>query len=213
MNPSVITQINSQNRNRRRYSVFVDDEYAFSVHEGALAKLGLRVGQTVDSAAMQEAVSADDEARAMDSALRYLAVRNRSAGEIRRKLGEKGYEEQTTEKVIHRLQELELVNDSQFATTWISHSLSRRPVGRRRLTSELLQKGVDRTVVAEALPPFLEGASEVRLAVTLIRSKVKSREVLSDLKERRKVAALLQRRGFDYGTIEEAFREVEDSES
>ncbi len=84
----VITALEVQKRNKKRVSVFVDDAYAFSLSLDEAAKL--HKGQLLSEA--ETAALIDDAAisAATDSAARFLAVRPRSAQEVRQNLARKG---------------------------------------------------------------------------------------------------------------------------
>ena len=205
----VITEIRKQAKRRDRYSVFVDNEFAFSVAEETLARLGLQEGQTIDLAKVNEIVAADNEAKAFAAALRYLSLRDRSAEELRRKLGEKGYDEQAVTNTLNRLAKLGYLDDVRFAQSWVRRSLEQRPTGRRKLRNDLLQKGIDRDTVDQIVSASLDETQERELAMRLARQKMGlAGNKVDGPAAKQKIASLLYRRGFDWETIEAVVHEL-----
>jgi len=207
---SVITEIRRQRNALKRYSVFIDSEYAFSLDEMTLVRLRLTEGQAIDAEGIQEIVVADNESKAFDAALRYLKVRDRSTSEIRKRLGEKGYDEQAVTYTVNRLAELGYVDDTRFAQSWIRRAMGQQPMGRRKLESDLLQKGIDRSIVEEMVSSSLDDAAERELAMVLARQKTRNRGsgFADNPAERRRLELLLRRRGFDWEIVHSVIREV-----
>lgn len=204
MDKSEITGIEVDNPARGRYKVFLDGAYAFTLHERALAELGLKVGQAVNARSLDQIAKSEEESRAFETALRFLKSRNRTAGEIDEKLGKQGYEEQTVAKVVERLQELGLVDDAQYVEWWICHSLNHRSVGRIKLAQELMLKGLDRAVIEEKLPTLFPEDREMELAIRLAKAKSGGELRAVDSKSKSRLAAMLCRRGFSYDLVEAA---------
>ena len=77
-----ITAIKQQVKRLDRYSVYVDDEYAFSLSEQALLDSGLASGRELsrEELTSYKQLSADD--KLYQQALRYIAMRMRTAWEV-----------------------------------------------------------------------------------------------------------------------------------
>src|SRR5512140_317944 len=78
----------------------------------------------------------DDPAVVLEAALRFLEPRQRSIGEVRRRLTRVGYRTELVEGAIARLVELEMLDDEAFARTWIESRDRARPRGERALRME-----------------------------------------------------------------------------
>ena len=83
----------------------------------------------------------------LEAALRFLEPRQRSIGEVRRRLTRVGYRAELVEGAIARLVELGMLDDQAFARTWIESRDRARPRSGRALRRELAVKGVDRETV------------------------------------------------------------------
>lgn len=202
MSKSRITGIQRQPRSRERYSVSINGEYALTVSEHTLADLGIRDGQSIDPGMFNEIRAAEEARRAFEAALRILRSRDHTAGEVRVKLGGKGYESQTVEKVVHRLQELGLINDRRFVREWVSESLDHRPAGREKLVHDLQQKGVDRATIDEVLSTLMDETAEITMAQKLARKLMTKSDGCTTHTTLARIADSLRRRGFAEDTIE-----------
>jgi regulatory protein len=178
------------------------------VRAAEVASLGLAAGMEIgDDTCAQLRVSAQASG-ALASALRLLAVRLRSHSEIEGRLSRRGYPPQVVATVVAQLDREGFLDDTRFSKAWVSGRQALRPSGAARLRSELRQKGVAADVIEgvlrEAVPEGAERAQAAALArARVARYRGESREVAM-----RRVAGVLQRRGFSSGAIAAALREV-----
>src|SRR5690242_14724073 len=116
-----ITKIVQQEKIRDRYSVFVDDRYAFSLSEGALLDSKLAAGQELSKGELKhwKQESADD--KIMGMALRYAALRLRSTWEVEQYLRRKKASPALAKKILNKLSNIGLLNDEAFALAWVAN--------------------------------------------------------------------------------------------
>ncbi|MGI4791795.1 MAG: regulatory protein RecX [Janthinobacterium lividum] len=205
-----ITALEPQRR-PGRLNIFVDGQFVIGVGEAVAADLNLRVGREITAEKLTEIAGAEEVQKAMDSALVLLEVRARAKREIETRLTQKGYEEDVIALVTAKLIKLGLLDDAQFAAQWVEAKTrvgGSRPVGRRRLSSELYAKGVAKDQIAEAVDVVTNDA-ELILARAAASKKVRVVPTDRDLlqAERRKLMGFLQRRGFGWETVKQVTRE------
>lgn len=205
-----ITAMEPQKR-KGRLNIFVDGQFVIGVGEAVAADLSLRVGREITAEKLREVASAEEVQKALDSALGLLEVRARAKREIETRLAQKGIEEEIIAQVIAKLIRLELINDAQFAAQWVEAKTrvgGNRPVGRRRLSSELYAKGVAKEQIADAVE-VVTNDTELALARAAASKKVRTvptdRDALQ--KERQKLMGFLQRRGFGWEIVKQVTRE------
>jgi regulatory protein len=151
----------------------------------------------------------DEPAVVLEAALRFLEPRQRSIGEVRRRLTRVGYREDLVEGAIARLVELEMLDDAAFSRTWIESRDRARPRSERALRRELALKGIDRAVVdgtieeREAETPGADAAAAQRLLERNARALAR---VGNPQAMRQRAYALLARNGFDSETAASASR-------
>lgn len=207
-----ITALEPQKRRKGRLNIFVDGQFVIGVGESVAADLGLRVGREMTAEKLREVAGAEEVHKATEAALGLLDVRARARREIETRLKQKGYEDDVIARVLEKLVRLNLLDDAQFAAQWVearSRAGGSRPMGRRRLSQELFQKGVAKEQVAEAVERVSDD-DELALARQAASKKVRlvptDRDALQA--ERQKLMGFLQRRGFGWETVKRVTREA-----
>jgi regulatory protein len=149
-------------------------------------------------------------ARARDAAYRHLSYRPRSREEVRRKLQEKGFSGPLVDAVLSGLERLGYVNDREFALQWARARIRLRSFGKRRIEQELRDRGIDRDLIQDALSEAFEAASELELARAEAEKKMKTLVRFRPEVRRRRVAGLLERKGFPASVVYSVIKELED---
>lgn len=185
-----ITLLQRQRRRTNRINVHLDGEYAFSLALEVAAPL--RTGQVLDDAAI-DLLRLDDAYRTgLDRALRFLAYRPRSRAEVARYLRRRDAADVVANRVLDRLEELDLLDDAAFARWWVDNRTTHRPRGRRALRHELAAHGVDPAAIAAALA----GVDDDELALAVALDKAPGYAGLPRPVFERRLGGLLARRGF-----------------
>jgi regulatory protein len=143
-----------------------------------------------------------DRADAAAVALRILTRRDHSEAELRRKLQGRGFDSEATEAAVTKMKGFGYLDDSRFARQWAESAVrSGRGFG-PRIKLELLQRGVAEAVIAQVLASVTEEYQERQVLETLVARKFDSFNYRrSDEREKRRVVAYLQRRGFSLSMI------------
>ena len=150
-----------------------------------------------------------DAEAAREAALKLLERTRRTRADLRRRLRDKGYAEAVVAAVIERLQVVGLLDDVEFARTFLAGRWGRRAAGWRVLERDLRQRGVEREDIDRARARFEADqgpADEVRLARRVAAQAERRYAALDQRVRRQRLYALLARRGFDGDVIEQALR-------
>lgn len=201
----VITDIRQQRRQTDRYSIYLDKRYTFSLSDLELSRSGLRRGQELSDEDVEYWRRQSGEGRAYDAALRFLGYRARSVQEIEEHLRRKGYEAEEVEGIVARLRENQFLDDRAFAEQWVKERQSFRPRSRRVLEQELLQKGVAREIVQEALAAIGQSGHNQMLDDLIVKKRRQVR-----YQDDEKLMAYLARQGFEYDQIKKALKRLND---
>lgn len=134
----------------------------------------------------------------MDYALRWLGYRARSVAEMRQRLERRGCAPQVTERTLAALTRVGLLDDLEFARSWVVSHPGRGPV---RLKRELWQKGIDRELAEEIVCEQLPAAAELASAWRVAQRALRSQGGPPDRAELLRVRRLLQRRGFSVAAV------------
>jgi regulatory protein len=188
-----ITAIKQQAKRTDRYSIFVDDKYAFSLSESGLIASGLASGQELMPAELKKLKKDAGLDKAYYNALRYVAMRARSEWEMQTYLQRKEVDKDAAAEVIRRLRQANLLSDLDFARAWVSNRRALKSTSKRRLRLELLQKHVPGDIIDQVLA---EDETDERQALRELVEK-KRRRYPDD----QKLMAYLARQGFSYDDI------------
>ena len=204
-----ITALKPQQKDPDRINLHVDGEFRMGLSAEVVLAAGLRVGDVLTEARLAELERKDAAWKARESALSLLSFRARSRAELRRRLKEKGFEEEVAEEVVENLGNLGLVDDASFAEVFVRDRVRLRPQGKRRLVNELRSKGVDAETAHAAIGEVMEAeeASETELA-RRATARWKPRPGEDRNSARRRLHGFLARRGFGGDAIREVMGEV-----
>jgi regulatory protein len=150
-----------------------------------------------------EHAEVDDPEVVLTAALRFLEARQRSVAEVRRRLTQAGYQRELIDGTIERLGALGILDDQAFTSAWVESRDRARPRGERALRRELAIKGVDRSLVDEAMAerrpePGGDDDPDLPAAELLLARHARQLDRVADPWIRRQRAyALLARNGFD----------------
>lgn len=209
--PSMITLVEKQKRGKHRYNIFLNEEYAFSVHEDILIKHRLVKGEIVNFHEIERIIQDEEQNNAYMKALRVIGRRPYSSSELKRKLKETGYEPPVIEWVIEKLASQNYLNDEEFAKMWTDSRIISQKKGRNLVRQELQQKGIHKELVKHAIEninPEDEIAGAMKLAQT--KWKQTSGETFD---KRRKTAAFLMRRGFTGAVVTKVLSQLSSESS
>lgn len=143
-----------------------------------------------------------ERATPFDCALRILGLRDHSEAELTRKLASRGYEPQEIQATVARLKELNYLDDLRFARGFAESSLRN---GRRvgvSLRLELSRRGIPAGVAGEVLEELSGEYDEGELLTDTLRRRFAGFDPAGATdKEKRRVVAYLQRKGFSLSAI------------
>lgn len=153
-----------------------------------------------------ESDAGTDARRARETALKLLTRREHSRHELLGKLTSRGVGPDTAAQVLGQLVDEGLLSDARFAESFVRARLG-RGFGPRRVALELAQHEIESTIIDEALAAA--EADPVAQATALIEKRLGGR-ALGDQSEQARLTRYLAGRGFEYGEIRAALKQVRD---
>lgn len=195
-----ITRIVQQAKRKDRYSIYVDDQYSFSLSESDLVLQGLSKGQEITAAQIEGMQQVSTTGKAYDKALNYLSIRPRSRHEIEQYLRRKKYRTDIIASVIARLEKLDLINDAVFARSWVEWRQAASPRSRRKLIAELRQKRVDNDIIDQTM-----GGIDSEIELENLRRLIEKKS--HRYSDERRLMAYLAGQGYSYDLIRQALDE------
>ncbi|MEX0786716.1 MAG: regulatory protein RecX [Dehalococcoidia bacterium] len=207
----IVTSVERQRgrqRGQRRVNVFIDGEFALALGSQLAAERDVRGGRSITRAELVALQDEDARRSALDSALRLLSYRPRSARELGERLRRKGYQRPVVERTLARLRELGYLDDAAFARFWTETRQSLRPRSKRLLAADLRRRGIASETAEEATAEL----SDDEAAYEAAGRRMSALSGLEYRTFRERLGRFLTSRGFSYGvarkTIETRWAEL-----
>lgn len=160
----------------------------------------LREGESMEPEAYRAFMLKRGYPHALEAAMKFLALRERSEQEIRARLKRSCYPEAVIDQTLDTLSLHHLVSDARFAEQWVHHRA--RKYGKTRIAQELRMKGIRSEEAAAALEGLPE---ETEYARALEQAQKMARRFPG---EPMKLAQALVRRGYGWGIARKAAEEA-----
>lgn len=138
---------------------------------------------------------------ALPYAVKLLSSRNYSARKLKDKLRARGYAHEEIDEVVEKLKARNLLNDERFAEGFVRTRIETHPRGKSALIRDLLARGVSGATAKQAVNEALPAEQEFEMARDLFNRKATQYSSLDHETRRRRLTALLARRGFRPDTI------------
>ena len=193
-----MTKIEVQKRNPHRRSIFLDGSFFCGVDEEVVARLDLGVGSEVDEDTIGTILLTEERLKARQYALNLLSYRMRSKKELAKRMLQKGFERKAVDEIVGDLEEVGLVDDLEFARSWIRTRMEVNPRSFYALERELRLKGVDRDICKQVEKDLKGEFDEREIALALGKKRRRTLDGLPPVDARRRLMGYLSRRGFSY---------------
>ncbi|MGO1544743.1 MAG: regulatory protein RecX [Gulosibacter sp.] len=166
---------------------------------------------TNDNVSTMPGVSSSQAADRDEASNMLVRALGRSAKSVRE--AEKFLAEQTElgirdrEQIIHHMIDLNYLDDARLAEQLMTGSLSRKGLGSGGISRELRKRGIDESIVQDALAGF-DRDTEFDRAVELAQERASRFRGLDDDTARRRLYGYLARRGFGGDIVTRAINEA-----
>ena len=190
-----ITDIHQTSPGRLTVTLAGGDEIKSTL--GVVTDMRLYSGREMDPAAVSELKSASLRALARERALEYLSRRPMSCAELKKKLIEKGEDEDVAEYCVGWLSEHGLIDDESYAAAVARHYAA-KGYGPGRVRTEFSRRGIARELWDGALDAMPENVDKLD---RFISSRLHDPD---DRDEVRRVSQALFRRGYSWDEIRRA---------
>ncbi len=187
----VITSITQKTKEKIR--LLLDNGEVWILYTGELRALHLQEGDTLPEQAYEHIRREVLLKRAKKRAMHLLERMDRTREQLRRKLLEGEYPPDLVEEALEYVSSYHYLDDARYADTYVRIHGDLKSSGRLRM--ELLHKGI----ASELIDRALEAQEGERDEEAMIRALMEKRHFdpeTSDVSQRRRMYAYLQRRGF-----------------
>ncbi|MEV4973134.1 recombination regulator RecX [Streptomyces scopuliridis] len=171
-----------------------------------------RPGDSSDpSRAGQELSPQDPAERARAICLRLLTGTPRTRKQLADALAKREIPEDVAREVLSRFEDVGLIDDAAFADAWVESRHHGRGLARRALARELRTKGVDATLIDEAVGQ-LDSDQEEATARELVARKLRATRGMERDRRLRRLAGMLARKGYPEGMALRVVRQALEEE-
>lgn len=169
-------------------------------------------GDSPDSSRAEKELSPQDPAeRARAICLRLLTGNPRTRKQLADALRKREIPDEVAEEVLSRFEDVGLIDDAAFAGAWVESRHHGRGLARRALARELRTKGVEPTLIQEAVER-LDSEQEEATARELVDRKLRATRGLDRDRRLRRLAGMLARKGYPEGMALRVVRQALEAE-
>ena len=143
----------------------------------------------------------------LDKIAKYCAYQERCVKDVRDKL--KTFDIPQTEKdeILDYLLDNRFVNDERFAKSFVRGKINQSGWGVNKIRFHLIQKGIDKEIIDEALEQTDEETYRQRL-IDILKVKAKTVKAENDFEKKRKLAAYAMQKGFEGSLVWEVINGI-----
>lgn len=186
-----ISKIETQKKNKKRSTIYIDGTFAFGISNELLIKFDLHEGDELDDDLIQNVLLAQEKQRIRDRAYRLLHYRNRATKELKDRLLKVGFDPTLSQEVIDEMVENNTLDDENFAESFIADYTEIRTKGNIFIRHELRKKGI----ASEVIEKLVQKRDEKRIAADYMHKRLSHLDIANP-KDRQKVLRRLLMHGF-----------------
>ena len=132
----------------------------------------------------------------LDKMAKYCAYQERCVKDVRDKLKTFDLPQEEKDKILDYLLESRFVDDERFAKSFVRGKINQSGWGVNKIRFHLIQKGIDKEIIDEALGQTDEETYRQRL-IDILKTKSKTVRAENDFERKRKLAAYAMQKGFE----------------
>lgn len=204
---SVITKLHTLPKPPYKIEIFVDGMLWETVPADLVGELKLHEDLQLTDSLRTEIKYRVHLTEAHDIAMRMLAQRERSSGEIRQRLQARQLGE-FADAVLQKLVQKDYLNDERFARLFTRDKMNLKRWGPRRIRRELFLKGVEKEIIERVLEAAFNETEIQETITALVEKKVRGKEAITD-KERQRIWNYLLRQGYAPADIAPVLRKID----
>ena len=144
----------------------------------------------------------------LDKIAKYCAYQERCVKDVWDKLKSFDIPQEEKEKILDYLLGNRFVNDERFAKSFVRGKINQSGWGLNKIRFHLMQKGIAKDIIDEALGQTDEDLYRQRL-IDILKTKSKTIKAETDFEKKRKLAAYAMQKGFEASLVWEVLKELD----
>ena len=142
----------------------------------------------------------------LDKMAKYCAYQERCVKDVTDRLKTFEITSKEREEILNYLIDNRFVDNNRFAKAFVRGKINQSGWGLNKIRFHLMQKGIDKALIDEALQAFDEEIYRQRL-VEVLTTKAKTVKAANDFEKKRKLAAYAMQKGFEAPLVWEVLKE------
>ena len=142
----------------------------------------------------------------MDKMAKYCAYQERSVKDVTDKLRSFEISQKDQDEILRYLIDNRFVNDERFAHAFVRGKINQSGWGLNKIRFHLMQKGIAKEIIEEALQGTDEETYRQRL-IDILKTKSRTVKAENDFEKKRKLAAYAIQKGFEASLVWEILKE------
>lgn len=143
----------------------------------------------------------------LDKMAKYCAYQERCVKDVSDKLKTFDIPEEEKVKILEYLLDNRFVNNERFATSFVRGKINQSGWGVNKIRFHLIQKGIDKELIDEALGQTDEEVYRQRL-IDILKTKAKTVKAATEYEKKRKLAAYAMQKGFEGNLVWEVLKDL-----
>ena len=143
----------------------------------------------------------------LDKMAKYCAYQERCVKDVRDKLKTFDLPQEEKDKILDYLLDNRFVNDERFARSFVRGKINQSGCGMNKIRFHLMQKGIAKDIIDEALGQTDEDLYRQRL-IDILKTKSKTVKAETDFERKRKLAAYAMQKGFEASLVWEVLKDL-----
>lgn len=186
----------------KNISVFLDDEYSFSLPPIIWEQEKLKIGMEITPERASELLYKGSYDMAKSKALYLLGMKAYTKKKLLEKLSQK-FDPEIALRAVERMEELNLIDDEAYCRDYVEYLFKEKGYGKRKIVSCLKEKGIGEFIIEDVLSDF-----DISDDFERAKEKALKRKHENTPKEKNRIYNFLLRQGYSYETIKEVLEDI-----
>ncbi|MDR0690834.1 MAG: recombination regulator RecX [Streptococcaceae bacterium] len=206
-NKSII--IASVTKEKQGYQVTLDNGEQIDVTEDILISYNLLKGSKISEEYLLKIKKDTIDSRGLQLAYAYLQKQLRTKKEVQEFLRKQKILDEALEKILKKLQDLQLINDKSYAESYVRTKACLNKKGPQVIKQNLLKKGIREDIINNALLEHFSNDQQINNANKLAEKLVKKYQIKSYKEKLQKIHQGLIIKGFSSDIAKAAVESLE----
>ena len=144
----------------------------------------------------------------LDKMAKYCAYQERCVKDVTDKLRSFDIPQEAKDEILAYLLDNRFVDNKRFAHAFVRGKINQSGWGLNKIRFHLIQKGIDKEIIEEALGDTDEDTYRQRL-MEILKAKAKTVKAENDFERNRKLAAYAMQKGFEASLVWEVLKDLD----